>query len=128
MRVTILSLFLSAAAAFCQSSAPAPTANLALTPLVPAPPAGRDFSKLPPGWHARPLLAHKNMIQSKSADATRMNNMEIDRQIVVHPPQSSLGAQPPGTAVTQKTYPGLRMLPIDSNHYALEAILTLSPR
>ena len=128
MRVTIVSLFLCAATAFCQSSGPAPTGNLTLTPLVPAPPAGRDFSKLPPGWHARPLQAHKNMIQPKPADAAHMNNMEIDRQIVVHPPQARLGAQPPGTAVTQKTYPGLRMLPIDSSNYALEAILTMSPR
>jgi hypothetical protein len=130
VRVAILSLFLCAATGFCQSSVPAPTTteNLALAPLLPAPPADRDFSKLPPGWRPKPLLASKTMMVSKSAQANRMDNMEIDRQIVVHPPQASIGAQPPGTAVTQNRYPGLRILPIDSIEYALETIPALSSR
>jgi hypothetical protein len=130
MRITILSLFLCASAALCQSSVSTPTTaeNFALKPLLPAPRAGRDFSKLPPGWHAMPLLTHKTLILPKSAVAARMNNMQIDRQIVVHPPESRIGVLPPGTAVTQNAYPGLRILPIGSATYALETIPTMSPR
>jgi hypothetical protein len=64
MRVTILSLLLYATTAFCQSSAPAPVTaeNLARTPLVAALPPSRDFSKLPPGWHAVPLADPKIMM------------------------------------------------------------------
>jgi hypothetical protein len=127
MRVTIMSLLLCGTTAFCQSSAPAPVTaeNLARTPLVPAPQAGRDFSKLPPGWHAIPLAAPRIMMVPK---AVRLSNAEIDREIIVHPPPSSIGVQPPGTAVTQNEYPNLRMLPIDSSNSALEAIPTMWPR
>jgi hypothetical protein len=130
MRVTILSLLLYATTAFCQSSAPAPVTaeNLARTPLVPALPPSRDFSKLPPGWHAVPLADPKIMMVPNAVDATRLSNAEIDPEIIVHPPPSSIGVQPPGTAVTQNEYPNLRMLPIDSTNSALEAILTMSPR
>jgi hypothetical protein len=64
MRVTILSLFLYGTTAFCQSSAPPPVIaeNLARTPIVIAPPRGRDFSKLPPGWRAVPLADPKVMM------------------------------------------------------------------
>src|ERR1700722_9883176 len=127
MRVTILSLFLYGTTAFCQSSVPAPVTaeNLARTPLLPAPPASRDFGKLPPGWHAMPLAAPKIMILPKPADTKRLSNTEIDQKIIVHPPPSSIGVQPPGTAVTQNRSPGLRMLPIDSTNSALEAIPTM---
>ena len=130
MRVTILSLLLYATTAFCQSSAPAPVTaeNLARTPLVSALPPSRDFSKLPPGWHAVPLADPKIMMVPNAVDATRLSNAEIDPEIIVHPPPSSIGVQPPGTAVTQNEYPNLRMLPIDSTNSALEAILTMSPR
>ena len=123
MRVTILSLFLYGTTAFCQSSAPAPVTpeNLARSPLVLAPPPSRDFSKLPPGWHAIPLhaipLADPKIIMVPNAvDTTRLSNAEIDPEIIVHPPASSIGVQPPGTAVTQNEYPNLRMLPIESTN------------
>jgi hypothetical protein len=134
MRVTILSLFLCGTTAFCQSSVPAPVTpeNLARTPLLRVPPASRDFSKLPPGWHAIPLAAPRIAapriaILPKPVDTTRLGNREIDRKIIVHPPPSSIGVQPPGTAITQNRYPALRMLPIDSTNSALEAIPTMWP-
>jgi hypothetical protein len=107
MRVTILSLFLYGITALCQSSAPAPIIN-----------------KLPPGWRAIPPADPKVMMVPNAPDTTRLSNAEI----IVHPPPSSIGVQPPGTAVTQNEYPNLRMLPIDSTNSALEAILTMSPR
>lgn len=33
--------------------------------------------------------------------------------MIVHPPKSSLGAQPQGTMVAQNEYPGLQFLPIE---------------
>jgi hypothetical protein len=37
----------------------------------------------------------------------------IDPQMVVHPPQGSVGVQPPGTQVAQNLYPGLHLMPIE---------------
>ena len=68
------------------------------------------------------------MMVPKAVDATRLSNAGIDPAIIVHPPPSSIGVQPPGTAITQNEYPNLRMLPIDATNSALEAIPTMSPR
>jgi hypothetical protein len=117
MRITILSLFLCAGTiAFCQTGAPAPAIpnNLWQTPLVVTPPPIRDFSKLPPGWHAIPLTPPRILVQPKAVDTTRPKDARIDPGIVVHPPASSIGVQPPGTAVAQNEYPHLRILPIES--------------
>ena len=130
MRVTILSLLLYGTTAFCQSSAPAPVTaeNLARSSLVPALPPSRDFSKLPPGWHAIPLADPKVMMVPKAVDATRLSHAGIDPEIIVHPPPSSIGVQPPGTGIKQNEYPNLRMLPIEATNSALEAIPTMWPR
>jgi hypothetical protein len=56
-----------------------------------------------------------------------LNNAQIDPKMIVHPPQSSLGVQPPGTIVAQNEYPNLRIQPIDSARSALEAIPTNWP-
>jgi hypothetical protein len=56
-----------------------------------------------------------------------LNNAQIDQKMIVHPPQSSLGVQPPGTIVAQNEYPNLRVLPIDSARSPLEAIPTNWP-
>jgi hypothetical protein len=130
MRITILSLFLCAGTtAFCQASAPVPAIpdNLWQTPLGPIPPS-RDFTKLPPGWHAVPLTAPGILFQPKVLDTTRLKEAQIDPGIVIHPPASSLGVQPPGTAVAQKEYPHLRILPIESASSQVEAIPTQWPR
>ena len=127
MRVAILSLFLYGTTAFCQSSAPAPVIaeNLARTPMVLAPPPSRDFSKLPPGWRATPLADPKVMMVPNPLDTTRLSSAEI----IVHLPPSSIGVQPPGTAVTQNDeYANFRMRPIELTNSALEAIPTMWPR
>jgi hypothetical protein len=124
MRITILSLFLCAGTtAFCQSSAPAPVIpdNLWQAPLGVVPPS-RDFSKLPPGWHAVPLTPPRIMVVPKAAGTRPLKDAQIDPGIVVHPPASSMGVQPPGTAVAQNEYPHLRMLPIESAGSHVEAI------
>jgi hypothetical protein len=129
MRITILSLFLCAGTtAFCQTGAPAPAIpnNPWQTPLGSVPPPIRDFSKLPPGWHAVPLTPPKMMYVPKVVD-TRPKDARIDPKIIVHPPASSIGVQPPGTAVAQNEYPDLRMLPIESAGSHLEAIPTQWP-
>jgi hypothetical protein len=119
MRATILSLFLYGVTAFCQSNAPA---------LVPAPPLSRDFSKLPPGWHAVPLAIPKIVIVPKAVDRKRLSRTEIDPEIIVRPSPSSIGVQPPGTAVRQNEYPNLRMQPINSTNSAMQTIPTMWPR
>ena len=130
MRITILSLFLCAGTtAFCQTGAPAPAIpnNPWQAPLGGVPPPARDFSKLPPGWHAGPLIRPKMMVAPKAVDTTRPKDAQIDPKIIVHPPASSIGVQPPGTAVKQNDYPGLRMLPIESAGSHVEAIPTQWP-
>jgi hypothetical protein len=125
MRITILSLFLCAGTtAFCQSSAAAPAIpdKLWQTPLVVTPPPVRDFTKLPPGWHAVPLTPPGIMVVPKAIDSRHLTDAQIDPKIIVHPPASSMGVQPPGTAVAQNEYPHLRMLPIESAGSHVEAI------
>lgn len=130
MRITILSLFLCAGTtAFCQTGAPAPAIpnNPWQAPLGAIPPPIRDFSKLPPGWHAAPLTPPRMMWVPKAVDTTRPKDAQIDPKIIVHPPASSIGVQPPGTAVAQNEYPHLRMLPIESAASYVEAIPTQWP-
>jgi hypothetical protein len=130
MRVTILSLFFCAGTtAFCQTSAAAPAIpdNQWQPPLLVAPPPIRDFSKLPPGWHAIPLTPPRIMVVPKPVDTTPLKDAQIDPKMIVHPPASSIGVQPPGTAVAQNEYPHLRMLPIESASSHAEAIPTQWP-
>jgi hypothetical protein len=145
MRTAILSLFLSGTTALCQSTAPAPVTPHPLwqtpsarapvtphplwqTPLVLPPLPSRDFSKLPPGWHAVPLTPPRMMMVPKTVETSRFKDAQIDPEIIVHPPSSSIGVQPPGTGVAQKEYPNLRVLPIVSANHALEEIPTMWPR
>jgi hypothetical protein len=145
MRIAILGLFLSGTMTFCQSTAPAPVTphplwqtpsapvpltphTLWQTPLVLPPLSGRDFSKLPPGWHAVPLTEPKMMFVPNTVDRSRLKDEQIDPEIIVHPPPSSIGAQAPGTVVSQNEFPHLRVLPINSADRALEEIPTTWPR
>jgi len=117
MRLTILALLLSTGTeAFCQSAAPAP-ANpqqpwLAATGI---PQAGRDFTKPPPDWHITSLVQRKMEILPGPWPQHRFDGPQIDAQIIVHPPPSSLGEQPPGTPMAQNLYPGLQLLPVDES-------------
>jgi hypothetical protein len=123
MRLPILGLlFCAATTALGQTTAPSPASpdNLWQGPLVGTPPA-RDFSKLPPGWHASAVVPPRILIQPgmpgqpKAAIDRRLGDAEIDPEIIVHPPQSSIGVIPPGTPMAQNEYPHLQMLPIESS-------------
>jgi hypothetical protein len=130
MRLTIFGLLLcTGIPAFCQSggSAPASPYVPGRTSLVVTPPA-RDFSKLPPGWHPTSVAPLKRVIQPEVPAARRLDDAQIDPKMIVHPPQSSIGVQPPGTAVAQNEYPHLQVLPIESANSALKAIPTKWPR
>ena len=120
MRFAVLGLLLCAGTtAFCQSTSPSPATPSWQTPLVVTPPA-RDFSKLPPGWHfsgvvpPRILLEPKMLKLPKPETNGPLVGAEIDPRIVVHPPQSSIGVNPPGTPMAQNEYPHLQMLPIEA--------------
>jgi len=47
---------------------------------------------------------------------------QIDPQMIVHPPASSLGEESKGTLVAQNLYPGLEFLPIDQSKGKLQPI------
>lgn len=53
------------------------------------------------------------MIISPVTGALRSGGVRVDPEMVVHPPASSIGDQPPGIAVSQNHYPGLELLPIE---------------
>jgi hypothetical protein len=120
MRFAVLGLLLCAGTtAFCQSTSPYPATPSWQTPLVVTPPP-RDFSKLPPGWHfsgvvpPRILLEPKMLKLPKPETNGPLVGAEIDPKIVVHPPQSSIGANPPSTPMAQNEYPHLQMRPIEA--------------
>ena len=134
MRLAVLAVLLCASPiVLCQSAVPglanpeqpqvsqpaqawsAPTWNMP-TQLAPTfPPTGQRnvyvFSK-PEGFRATDQL---------------QNRSRIDPRMIVRPPKSSVGVQPPGTLVAQNIYPGLRLLPIGSAA-ALKSIPTDWPR
>jgi hypothetical protein len=119
MRCAILGLLLCAGTtALCQSTAPSPATPLWQAPPVVTPPT-RDFSKLPPGWHfsgAVPpqILLQPKMLKLPKPETNRpLVGAEIDPKIIVHPPQSSIGVNPPGTPMAQNEYPHLEMRPIE---------------
>jgi hypothetical protein len=57
----------------------------------------------------------------------RRDNAQIDPGMIVRPPKSSIGVQPPGTPIAQNLYPGLRLLPIEEFSAKLEPIPTEWP-
>lgn len=129
MRLTILALLLSSGtAAFCQTPMPAP-ANPPESFL--SPPGfsqhGRDFGKLPPGMHFSAVLPQKTIILPDAGVPRRGLDAQIDPKMIVHPPQSSLGEQPPGKLVAQNLYPGLRLLPIEESKARSQPLSTIWP-
>ena len=54
----------------------------------------------------------------------RAPGAQIDPKMVVHPPQTSIGMEPPGTQVAQNLYPGLELMPIDRSKTKVEPIPT----
>jgi hypothetical protein len=113
MRLTILGLLLcTGIPAFCQSGTP----------------PALDFSKLPPGWRPANVAPLNTIIQTQLPAPRRLDNAQIDPKIIVHPPQSSVGVQPPGTPVAQNEYPHLQLVPIESAHSIPQAVPTRWPR
>jgi hypothetical protein len=121
MRLAIVGVCFSlATAAFCQSSTPAPvkpegqplnqpswaqpSQDLNVTP--------RNFrlSTVPQGSPFLPRPESETQIELKT-----IGPREVDPEMVMHPPQSSLGEQAPGTQVAQNLYPGLTLLPIQES-------------
>lgn len=119
------------ATAFCQSATnvPAKPDRDGQAPLVVFPSA-RDFSQLPSGWqpsNPMPLSQPRALFVPAPQNTHPLNKAQIDPRMIVHPPQSSLGVQPPGTSVAQNEFPNLRIQPIDSARSVAEAIPTNWP-
>ena len=130
MRFAILGLLLSCeTVAFCQSAPTAP-ANPEQDWLTAPGMAqlGRDFGKLPPGGHFYGLLPPKTVILPNPGPLRRALDARADPRMIVHPPPSSLGEQPPGTLVAQNLYPGLRILPIDESKANPQPLSTTWPK
>jgi len=129
MRLTIFALFLSAgSAALCQSSTPAPANpnSQGLTPPQWSQP-GQDFSAQLREWHFNTDSPQRTIILQAPLSEQQRNATQIDPKIIVHPPQSGIGEQAPGTMVAQNLYPGLQLLPIDWSKAKGEPIPTTWP-
>lgn len=131
MRLTIfVLLLLSGPAALCQAAPPAPAnphqhqlTPPAITLLQP----GRDFTKLPPSLNVTSVQPLTILTPFNSGLPQLGSHAQIDPQIVVHPPQSSLGEQPPGTQIAQNLYPGLQLLPIEKSKEKSQPLSTTWP-
>jgi hypothetical protein len=129
MRIVILALFFFAGAtAFGQSGPfgplnPKPSGNL------PSPwtAHGRDFGKLPQGWPATMNMTEWTAILPAPTTLKPFGDAQIDPKIVVHPAQSRLGDQPPGTQIAQNQFPGLELLPIEWPNAKIKPIPTVWP-
>ncbi len=133
MRLTMLAVFLSTGVcAFCQTAAPFPANpdQFTLNPPIVIQPE-RDFTKLPSNINAFGTTPRQLILvptQRKIVVLPESGfNRQIDKQMIVHPPQSSLGEQAPGTLVAQNLYPGLQLLPIDELMLKAEPIPTIWP-
>jgi len=117
MRLTFLTLFLcTGVAAFSQSPAPTTVTPDTLGQMLSAPTQPtRDFSKPPTGLYATNAAPLGTFILPGTETARRWDEAKIDPKMIVHPPLSSIGVQPPGRLVAQNEYPNLRMLPIESS-------------
>jgi hypothetical protein len=58
------------------------------------------------------LMIPPNLVPPSSG-GLRREEAQSDPKMIVHPSPSSIGNQPPGTAVAQNLYPGLQLLPIE---------------
>jgi len=121
MRVAVAALVVCAGVpVFCQSSgtAPpsfgnekkdAPTVFLSQKELSKGPPVGQiTFGQ--PLKMVFPLGA-ESLQQLGRPSVTP----PVDPRMIVHPPASSIGVQPPGTQIAQNLYPGLQLMPIDQS-------------
>ncbi len=112
--------------AFCQS-APVNSEDLgwieaAFTQPVP------DLNKLPADWRMTNLAPPKTFIPPGAGAVQHRNHAQIDPGMIVHPPPSRVGVQPPGTLVARNLYPNLALQPIQWPRLKVQAIPTLWPR
>lgn len=122
MRLTILALFLSTgSAALCQSAQPAPANPPTLTQPQWAQP-GAGLSTPPRDWHFNAQPPQKTIILPAPVPLDRQGEAQIDPKMIVHPPQSSLGEQAPGTQIAQNLYPGLVLQRIEEPKAKLQQI------
>jgi hypothetical protein len=129
MRITVLTLFLFAGStAFGQLGSagplnPNPSGNL------PSPwtAQSRDFGKLPPGWPTTLNMPQWKVVLPAPTKTKLFGDAQIDPKIVVHPAQSRLGDQQPGTQIAQNQFPGLELLPIQWPNAKIKPIPTAWP-
>lgn len=124
MRSSLLALFLCAGAtAFCQSGTPAQPNPYKMKPtLPPFTQPWKDFSKLPQVWQMNRNAPLNLFTLQSQLPSRQLNDARIDPKIILHPPHSSLGMQPPGINMAQNEFPGLKLLPIDTTGANLQPI------
>jgi hypothetical protein len=124
MRFPFFVLMLGTQLAFGQASpSPDPLSQLT-SPWTTQP---RDFSKLPPQWGTLRGMPYARIYRPVPKPAIPLGDARIDPQILVHPPQSGIVSQPPGTAIAQNQFPGLQYLPIEWPQAKIKPIPTRLP-
>lgn len=120
MRLTILVLFIYAGTtALSQSATPGVPYNPQLKPPI-SNWQGTDFSAVPPLWNGSSINRLPIIMLPSPGPLRQLDRTQIDPQIIVHPPKSSLGTEPQGTLMAQNQDPGLQFLPIESSRTKLE--------
>jgi hypothetical protein len=128
MRMAVAAVLLGAGAPlFCQNAGTAPPSfenEKKDPPTVFL--SQKELSTGPPVWHVtRDGLLKMNV--PPGIGMVRVPSAPTDPEMVVHPPQVSLGVQPPGTQVAQNLYPGLQLMPIEQPKMKVEPIPTIFP-
>lgn len=119
MRLAVLTLFLPVAASvLCQSPAPAsqsPQQRTFTSPSITILKPALTLNKLPPDIAIAGVQQLPKIVLPPAQLTQREGGFKLDPKIVVHPPQSNLGEQLPGTLVAQNLYPGLVLLPVEES-------------
>jgi hypothetical protein len=123
MRIVVIAVLLGTGVpGFCQSAGTAPPSfeNEKKDPPTVVPPQ-TEIGKEPPVCHIT-LDGLLKMNVPPGIGRVRMPSPPADSAMIVHPPQASMGVQPPGTAVAQNLYPGLELMPIGQLKAKVEPI------
>jgi hypothetical protein len=129
MRAAFLVLTLcTGTVAFAQSNSahPANSFKLELTqPAFTRPAANPSTPHM--DLHATNEQLWNSFMISSPRVSKRSDSAQIDPEMTIRPPKSSVGVQPPGTPMAQNLYPYLRLLPIDEPNGKLAPIPTEWP-